>query len=141
MSDNELLLDVEVFPDYGQIEVSDVVGRDLPQSFGQIAGVVFTDHTVDVFTMSVDQAVERDQNVRARVYRGTETAALGTMVFDRDIEFTEPPRLGVYQPLTDEPEDGGGAVSIERTGPVRIQIFINPPQDAEEVNVLIRYDL
>jgi len=62
-------------------------------------------------------------------------------VFDRNIEFTAPPRLGVCQPLTDEPEDGGGAVSIERTGPVHIQIFINPPQDAEEVNVLIRYDL
>lgn len=42
---------------------------------------------------------------------------------------------------TSESEDGGGAVSIERTGPVHIQIFINPPQDAEEVNVLIRYDL
>lgn len=101
MSDNELLLDIAVFPYYGQIEVSDVIGRDLPQSYGQTTGAVFTEHTVDVFTMSVDQAVERDQNVRVR----------------------------------------GGAVSIERAGPVRIQIFIKPPQDADEVNVLIRYDL
>jgi VCBS repeat-containing protein len=28
VSTNELLLDVEVFPDHGQIEVSDVNGRD-----------------------------------------------------------------------------------------------------------------
>ena len=141
MSDNELLLDVEVFPDYGQIEVSDVVGRDLPQSYGQTGGVVFTDHTVDVYTMSVDQAVDTDQNVRVRVYRGSDTVGLGAMVFDRAISFTDPPRLGIYQPLTDEPEDGGGAVVIERSGPVHIQIFVNPAQDAEEVNVLIRYDL
>jgi hypothetical protein len=141
MSDNELLLDVEVFPDYGQIEVSDVAGRDLPDSLGQTAGVVFTDHTVDVFTMSVDQAVDNDQNVRVRVYRGDDTRDLGTLVFDRDIEFTDPPRLGIYQPLTDEPEDGGGSVVIEHTGPVHLQIFINPPQEAEEVNILIRYDL
>jgi hypothetical protein len=89
MSDNELLLDIEVFPYYGQVEVSDVIGRDLPQSFGQIAGVVFTDHTVDVVTMSVDQAVERDQNLRVQVYRGTAAEALGTLAFDRYLEFTE----------------------------------------------------
>lgn len=141
MSGNELLLDIAAFPYYGQIDVSDVAGRDLPEGTSADGPTAFTDHTVYVYTMSVDQAVERDQNVRVRVYRGSDTTGLGSLVFDRDIEFTEPPRLGVYQPLTDEPEDGGGAVSIERTGPVHIQIFINPPQDAEEVNVLIRYDL
>lgn len=78
VSHNASLLDIEVFRDYGQIEVSDVIGRDLPQRYGQTTGVVFTDHTVDVFTMSVDQAVERDQNVRVRVDRGTDTAAIGT---------------------------------------------------------------
>jgi len=98
------LLDIAIFPYYGQIEVSDVIGCDLPQSYGQTTGAVFTDHTVDVFTMFVDQAVERDQNVRVRVYRGSDTTGLGSLVFDRDIEFTQPPRLGVYQPLTDEPK-------------------------------------
>jgi hypothetical protein len=39
--------------------------------------------------MSVDQAVERDQNVRVRVYRGTAAEALGTLAFDRYLEFTE----------------------------------------------------
>ena len=128
MSENELLLDIEVFPDYGQIEVSDVVGRDMPESYGQTVGAVFTDHTVDVFTMSVDQAVNNDKNVRVRVYRGGDTTEMGALVFGRPIEFTNPPRLGVYQPLTDEPEDGGGSVPIERTGPVHIQIFATRPQ-------------
>jgi hypothetical protein len=136
-----MLLDVEIFPDYGQIDVSDVTGRDLPEGTSADGPTAFTDHTVYVYTMSVDQAVDSGQNVRVRVYRGDDTANLGTLIFDRDIEFADPPRLGVYQPLTDEPEDGGGSVPMERSGPVHIQIFINPPQDAQEVNVLIRYDL
>jgi hypothetical protein len=57
-------------------------------------------------------------------------------VFDAVVEFTSPPRLGLYGLLDDEGVD----VPIERTGPVRIHIFVNPPQEAEEVNVLIRYD-
>lgn len=136
MSGNEILLDVEIFPDYGRIEVSDVQRRDSPDSEGRTTGIASTDHTVAVFTMSADQAVDNDQNVRVRVYRGTDTD-LGAMVFDQNIEFTDPPRLGVFALLDDE----GPEVPVEHTGPVRLQIFINPPQEAEEVNVLIRYDL
>jgi hypothetical protein len=62
---------------------------------------------------------------------------LGTLAFDGVVSFTSPPRLGLYELLNDEGEE----VPIERTGPVRVQIFVNPPQDAEEVNILIRYDL
>jgi hypothetical protein len=62
---------------------------------------------------------------------------LGTLVFNGVIGFSSPPRLGLYRVL----DDVGVEVPIERSGPVHIQIFVNPPQDAEEVNVLIRYDL
>jgi hypothetical protein len=62
---------------------------------------------------------------------------LGALVFDEAVSFTSPPRLGLYQLL----DDAGVEVPIEGTGPVRIQVFVNPPQDAEEVNVLIRYDI
>jgi hypothetical protein len=139
MSDNELLLDTEIFPDYGHIELSNRYERDIPEGTSADGPVAFTAHTVDVYTMSVDQAVHDDQDVRVRIYRGTDSSGLGTMVFDDNVIFTGEPRLAVYQPLADA--DEGEEIPIERTGPVRIQIFVNPPRDAEEVNVLIRYDL
>lgn len=137
MSDNELLLDAEVFPDYGRIEVSDVHGRDSPDSQGRTSGVAYTEHTVAVFTVSADQAMTLGRGVAVRVLRGANVADLGTLVFDGAVSFTSPPRLGLYQLL----DDAGVEVPIERTGSVRIQIFVNPPRDAEEVNVLIRYDV
>ncbi|AQA03914.1 hypothetical protein BVC93_17425 [Mycobacterium sp. MS1601] len=138
---NELLLDIEVFPDYGQIEVSDIGGREGTQGPGREYGVSYSDHTVDVFTMSVEESLARDQDVRVRVFSGSDQSDLGTLVFDRNLIFSDPPKLGIYQPLADDPEDGGGSVSIERTGPVRIQIFVDPPHEADHVNILIRYDL
>jgi hypothetical protein len=83
-------------------------------------------HTVDVFTMSVDQAVRNDQDVRVRIYRGDDSNGLGTMVFDDSLIFTGEPRLAVYQPLADV--DEGDEIPIDRTGPVRIQIFVHPPE-------------
>ncbi|AQA03915.1 hypothetical protein BVC93_17430 [Mycobacterium sp. MS1601] len=141
MTTNELLLDVEVFPDYGLVEVTDVGGRESPEEGGQEYGVLLSDHSVGVFTMSVEESLERDQDVRVRVFRGSDQNGLGTLVFDRNLIFSDPPKLGIYQPLADDPEDGGGSVSIERTGPVRIQIFVDPPHEADHVNILIRYDL
>lgn len=139
MSENELLLDVAVFPDYGHIELSNRAERDIPEGTSADGPVAFTAHTVDVFTMSVDQAVRNDQDVRVRVYRGDDSNGLGTMVFDDNLTFTGEPRLAVYQPLADA--DEGDEIPIDHTGPVRIQIFVHPPKEAEEVNVLIRYDL
>jgi hypothetical protein len=108
MSGNELLLEVEVFPDYGQIEISDVVGRDIPQSYGQTAGVVLP---ITPWMSSRRRLIRRSRTIR--------TCGPGSTAVP----------------------DGGAAISIERTGPVRIQIFVNPSQKAEEVNILIRYDL
>lgn len=139
MSDNRLLLDTEIFPDYGQIDLSNRDERDIPEGTSADGPVAFTAHTVNVFTMSVDQAVHNDQDVRVRIYRGTDCDGLGTMVFDDDVTFTGEPRLAVYQPLADD--DEGEEIPIERAGPVRIQVFVNPARDAEEVNVLIRYDI
>lgn len=136
VNDNQLLLESEIFPDYGRIEVSDAEGRDSPDSEGRTSGVASTEHTVAVFTMSADQAMADGHGVSARILCGTKVADLGTQVFDAVVEFTSPPRLGLYGLLDDEGVD----VPIERTGPVRIHIFVNPPQEAEEVNVLIRYD-
>ncbi|AQA03013.1 hypothetical protein BVC93_11855 [Mycobacterium sp. MS1601] len=137
---NELLLDVEVFPDHGQIVISDVGGHGATSDGGLEYGLWFSEHTVSVITMSADEADYRDKGVQVRVYRGSDATELGTLVFDRNLIFTDPPQLGVYELLWDEPEEGG-AIPIERTGPVRIQIFVDPPQEADHVNVLIRYDI
>jgi len=137
VSGNELLLDTTVFPEYGRVEISDVAGRDSPDSGGRVAGVAYTERTVAVFTMSADQAMDTGHDVSVRVFRGTESRGLGTVVFDGPVSFSDPPRLGVYQLLDDE----GDEVPIDRVGPVRVQIFVNPPTEAEEVNVLIRYDV
>ncbi|AQA03009.1 hypothetical protein BVC93_11825 [Mycobacterium sp. MS1601] len=139
---NRLLLDVEVFPYYSMVEISDVGGREIPEQGGRDEyGVYFGDSTVAVCTMDADFATQSGRRVRVRVYSGGDQAGLGALVFDRNLIFTDPPRLGIYEPLTDEPDEGGGSVLIERSGPVRIQIFVDPPKEAEAVNVLIRYDL
>lgn len=62
--------------------------------------------------MSVDQAIDNDRDVRVGVDRGNGTSGIGALVFDRDIEFTDPPRLGVCQPPTHEPEGSDGSVPI-----------------------------
>ena len=85
MSDNRLLLDTEIFPDYGQIDLSNRDERDIPEGTSADGPVAFTAHTVNVCTMSVDQAVHDDQNVRVRIHRGTDGKGLGTMVFDDDL--------------------------------------------------------
>jgi hypothetical protein len=55
VNDNQLLLDTEIFPDYGRIEISDVQGRDSPDSEGHTSGVASTEHTVAVFTIRLER--------------------------------------------------------------------------------------
>jgi hypothetical protein len=95
------------------------------------------DYGVLVYTTSTDEAVYREQDVRVRVYRGSDPTDLGTLIFDRDLIITDPPQLAVNQTLTDEPGEGGGLASLSRAGATRVRIYTKPPADADEVNVLV----
>ncbi|OCB58907.1 hypothetical protein A5722_06135 [Mycobacterium vulneris] len=138
---NELLLDVMVFPDYGCIQIGDAASWTTvdPPGGGPMDGgfTTYTDYGLYVYTMSTDEAVHRNQDVRVRVYRGTDDKDLGALIFDRDLMITSPPQLAVNQTLSDEPGEGGGLAPLSRAGSTRIRIYTKPPKDADEVNILV----
>jgi hypothetical protein len=136
MSGNSLLLETEIFPDYGVIILEDVGTLDLPD--GPFDEALASDHQISVRTMPTDQAVAEERNVHVKVLKGEEPDGLGKMVFDGKLTFTNPV-LGVGQ-ILDDPEELD-TVPLDKSGPVHLQIFVNPPKDATEVNILIRYDL
>lgn len=138
---NEPLLDVEVFPDYHCIEIRDAASWSTvdppggPRADGSVT--TYNDYGVLVHTMTTDEAVSRNQNVHVRVYRGADPTGMGTLIFDRDLIITDPPQLAINQTLTDEPGDGGGLAQLAQVGPTRIRIYAKPPEDADEVNILV----
>ncbi|MFD6199540.1 hypothetical protein ACFWE3_22835 [Mycobacteriaceae bacterium NPDC060252] len=136
MSGNSLLLETEIFPDYGVIILEDVGTLDFPD--GPFDEVLASDHQVSVRTLPTDQAVAMGKNVHVKVFKGEESAGLGKIVFDGKLTFTNP-ILGVGQMLSD-PEELE-TIPLDRSGPVHLQIFVTPPTSATEVNILIRYDL
>src|SRR5438128_1808632 len=78
------LLDVMVFPDYGCVEIGDVGSRNVeaaPSGTRLDGPTNSTDYAVYLYTMSVDEAIQRDQDVRVRFYCGEDRSELGTLVF------------------------------------------------------------
>ncbi|TDZ81721.1 hypothetical protein [Mycobacteroides salmoniphilum] len=136
MSGNSLLLETEIFPDYGVIILEDVGTLDFPD--GPFDEVLVSDHQISVRTLPTDQAVAMGKNVHVKVFKGEESTGLGKIVFDGKLTFTNP-ILGVGQMLSD-PEELE-TIPLDRSGPVHLQIFVTPPTSATEVNILIRYDL
>lgn len=91
MSNNELLLDVEVFPWGSTVSIEDLDTEDqagVPDGAKTTVWCWATTHAIDVYTMSEDESDDAERLVRVRVYRGTDTAGLGDRVFNGKLELT-----------------------------------------------------
>jgi hypothetical protein len=119
---NELLAEVDVFPDHGSILIGDagknVTPEDVPTWGVNVATA--SEHTLMVLTMTADDADDLGRDVTVRVYRGTDPTGLGELAFDGTITFTVP-SLAIGEILI--PVEDRHHVAINRTGPVRLQVY------------------
>ncbi|MGJ6121622.1 hypothetical protein QN239_03495 [Mycolicibacterium sp. Y3] len=91
MTDNEMLLDVEVFPWGSYVSIEDLETLDqagVPEGAKTDTWCWATAHAIDVYTLSPDESDDAERLVRIRVYRGTNSTGLGEQVFDGELELT-----------------------------------------------------
>jgi len=91
VSDNELLLDVHVFPWGSTVSIEDLDTEDqagVPDGAKTTIWCWSTDHAIDVYTLSGDESDDAERLVHVRVYRGTDPTGLGERVFDGNLELT-----------------------------------------------------
>lgn len=148
MTQNELLLDVDVFPDYGQVIIKDLGTQDLPDGWGLDERFVASAHAVYILTMTADEAEMANRGVQMRVLRGSDHDGLGELIFDQELTF-ESQILAVGQILHDA--DNLHKVQLAGSGPFQVRIFTSsnipsegldwPIEGATEVNILIRCDM
>lgn len=152
MTDNEMLLDVEVLPAVSHVTIEDVMTEDMPgvpQGAKTDIWCWSTLHSIDVYTMNQDESDAAERLVRVRVYRGTDPADLGERVFDGELELTTG-ILAVGSDLGAPPEEqqlhlGPGIVHLQIFTEKAIQtVHHELPEPGEypisgptEVNVLI----
>ncbi|WP_078312570.1 MULTISPECIES: hypothetical protein [unclassified Mycobacterium] len=79
---HELLLDVNVFPDYGQIRIEDLGAKEVPDGWGVEEAFIASEHAVYVLTMTADEADMANRGVQVRVLRGSDHDGLGELIFD-----------------------------------------------------------
>jgi hypothetical protein len=141
---NQLLSEIEIYPEDGQVRVEALGSQAVPDDVDDDwfdKGYIANETSVYVITMTADEAEDIGSSVRTRVYRGSDTAGLGKLIFDQQMVFRDPV-LTLGRVLDDV--ENLHKVPVDRTGPVRIQIFTvtsAPVEGPNEVNVLIRADL
>ncbi|WP_078325093.1 hypothetical protein [Mycobacteroides salmoniphilum] len=142
MTQNELLLDVNVFPDYGLVRIEDLGTKEVPEDDGEKIWVLA--HAVYVITMTADAADMANRGVQVRVLRGSDYDDLGELMFDQ--ELTLDSGILAIGSVVDG-DDTLHKVQLPRSGkfPVRILTASNIPpegldwpiEDVTEINILI----
>jgi hypothetical protein len=152
VSDNELLLDIEVFPNGSTVTIEDLETEDIPGiPDGAMTDIWCwaTSHSIDVYTMSPDESDTAERLVRVRVYGGSNPDGLGERVFDGDLEITTGV-LAVGSDLGAPPEDqqlqlGPGVVHLQIFTRKAIQmVYADLPEPKEypisgptDINILL----
>lgn len=124
---NEVLLDqVEVFPHGGIVVIEDFGTFDSADSLTadgvETGGYDATEHSIDVYTFSADEADTAGRGVTVRVYSGGQTDGLGTMIFDGQLDVTSGV-LAIGGTLQD-PEEMH-RIPLPHHGSCNIKIFAN----------------
>jgi hypothetical protein len=139
---NELIAELEVFPDYGTIVIGDAgksVLPDNPPTRGEALATA-SEHTLLILTMTADTADDLGRDVTVRVYRGSDAAGLGDLAFDGILTFSEP-NLAIGE-ILDTAEDRH-KVPINRTGRIPLHVYVRttipgaPASDATDINILL----
>ena len=124
---NEILVEAEIMPLYGQVLVQDVATIDVPEWSSGEEAVVASEHAVAVATRS-----DADGNVMMRVARGSDIGALGTEVFAGELSLTSS-TLEIGSP----PANDLHTVDIGRAGFLSMRIFVSPEAIPDTVTVLL----
>ncbi|WP_176138363.1 hypothetical protein [Mycobacterium sp. D16Q16] len=138
------MLDVNVFPDYGQIRIEDLGAKEVPDGWGVEEAFIAREHAVYVLTMTADEADMANRGVQVRVLRGSDHDGLGELIFDDRLTF-DSQILAVGEIL--DIDDNMHKVQLPDGGPLQVRIFTvsNIPSDglewpiegATEINIVI----
>ncbi|MDF3338226.1 hypothetical protein P3H80_12390 [Mycolicibacterium septicum] len=126
---NVLILETEVFPDYHRVHIEDFDTSDGAES-GESA-CTHTDHSVLVKTITSDEAIDSDTDIRVRIYKGTSEHSLGEPIYSGELT------LDSGYLAVGNSEDTIAKCPFELGETIHLQIFADRPSAAREVNVLI----
>ncbi len=129
MSNNELTLDVMVFPEYGCVEISDAASYgsvEIRRPGTTARPTSSTERVVFVYTMTMDAALTAIKT------SGSECCAAKTPPgwapwSSTTITITGPPNWQINGPLADTAGEDGGVVALDRTGPLLIKFSSGLP--------------
>lgn len=127
---NLLILETEVFPDYHRVYIEDFDTPDGAES-GESAACTYTDHSVLVRTITADEAIDSDTDIRVRIYQGASEQPLGERIYSGEL------MLDSGYLAVGNAEDTIAKCPFELGETIRLQIFVDRPSAAREVNVLI----
>ncbi|TDZ79674.1 hypothetical protein DE4585_03422 [Mycobacteroides salmoniphilum] len=144
MTQNEVLLDVNVFPDYGQVRIEDLGTKEVPDGWGVEEAFIASEHAVYVLTMTADESDMANRGVRVRVLRGSDQDGLGELIFNQPLTF-DSQILAVGEIL--DVDDNLHKVQLPGRGPYPVRIFTAsnipseelewPIEGATEINIVI----
>lgn len=124
---NEILIEAEVTPLYGQVLVQDVATVDVPDWGAGEDAVVVSEHAVAVATRS-----DADGSVMMRVARGSDAGVLGTEIFAGELSLTSP-TLEIGSPLASDLH----TVDVGCAGFLPLRIFVSPEAMPDTVTILL----
>ncbi|MHA3018670.1 hypothetical protein ACXPWS_00185 [Mycobacterium sp. BMJ-28] len=145
----QLIAQLEVFPSDSMVRIEDP-GHSGPDpdiagsgaDFGDPATFMAGRHSIRVVTMSADAAESAGRNVIVRVYRGSDPAGLGNLIYSGILDLTEP-TLAIGEMLVGD--EWLHQVSVGRTGPTEIQVYAqntipalaDEPDTPTDLNILL----
>lgn len=142
MAPNQVLLDVNVFPDYGLVRIEDLGTKEVPDYDDE--KICISAHAAYILTMTADEADMAGRGVQVRVLRGSDRDDLGELVFDQ--EMTVDSGILAIGAVADD-DDNLHKVQLPNSGPRHVQIFTAsnipsqqldwPIEGATEINVLV----
>ncbi|MFF1820696.1 hypothetical protein ACFVWG_25545 [Kribbella sp. NPDC058245] len=124
---NEILIEAEITPLYGQVLVQDVATVDVPDWGTGEEAVVASEQAVAVATRS-----DADGTVMMRVARGSDIGVLGTEVFTGELSLTSA-TLEIGSPLASDLH----TVDVGRAGSLPMRIFVSPEEMPDTVTILL----
>ncbi|MDX1873387.1 hypothetical protein SBI67_14795 [Mycolicibacterium sp. 120266] len=137
MTGNELLAQATMIPTYHQVRFAALGSRTVPEFDDDADDYLADESSIHVYTFADDQDEHADRTVDIRVYRGTDTAGLGRLIFDAALKFLQP-ELTFGSAL--ETEDSHHHVPLSRAGSIPIRVLTResqPGNGTDEINILI----